>query len=336
MSDQTSETNDNDKPTAIQYHLHVGNDGQGTVRFVSDGSITTIPETHPQFKRIAHAIAAGNDPTEFVDIFRPLAQHSDRVTVTPHGVFFDGEEIHTSLSRTILRYREEGRDTANLIKFLERLQNNPSRRSREQLFDWISDRDLYIDDEGRFIAWKGVSVVRGEPLLDDEGDPIFGDDGNYVYDPEQAETYTSVSTGTAWVNGVEHNGAIPYAVGDEVTIPREQVQDDHSIGCSVGLHVGAFRYASGWGQKVLEVAVDPADVVSVPKDSNFEKLRCCRFVPIGVQDKPQPVLSHWEPEADPEAGWDDLDDEAFAQAVAEIVPETFLGRLWGRIKGDDA
>jgi hypothetical protein len=51
-------------------------------------------------------------------------------------------------------------------------------------------------------------------------------------------------------------------------------------GCSVGLHVGTYDYASNFTLNVLEVHVNPRDVVSVPTDSNWAKVRCCRYVVI--------------------------------------------------------
>jgi hypothetical protein len=306
----------------MNFDLKVNDEGEGSITFVTDGALVTVPHTHPNFKRISHALVAGNDPTEYLNIFQAL-DGSDRVTVGDDVIYFDGEPIHDNLTRTILRYKGEGRDTANLVRFLERLQANPSRRSREQLWSWISDRDLTVDDEGRIVAWKAVETVTEWVEVDN------GEGGIEEY-PGRV-SYRSISSGTAWVNGAEHQGKIPYAIGDEVTIPREQVQDDPGIGCSHGLHVGSFSYASGFAPRdgaILEVAVAPEDVVSVPKDSNHEKLRCSKFVVLDVQDVPTPDLSRYEPEGD------DWDDTEFEEIVAPLVPETFLGRLFGRLRGE--
>ena len=47
-----------------------------------------------------------------------------------------------------------------------------------------------------------------------------------------------------------------------------------------GLHVGSYDYANGWaGQdgRLLMVEFDPQDAVSVPTDSNFQKLRVSKY-----------------------------------------------------------
>jgi hypothetical protein len=37
---------------------------------------------------------------------------------------------------------------------------------------------------------------------------------------------------------------------------------------------------------MLEVHVNPRDVVSVPTDSNWQKVRCCRYKVVDVIDQP--------------------------------------------------
>jgi hypothetical protein len=58
---------------------------------------------------------------------------------------------------------------------------------------------------------------------------------------------------------------------------RDLVNDDRNSACSVGLHVGTFGYAESFAEQMLVVLVDPADVVSVPTDSNAQKMRVCRL-----------------------------------------------------------
>src|SRR5690606_24725742 len=47
--------------------------------------------------------------------------------------------------------------------------------------------------------------------------------------------------------------------------------------CSFGLHVACFDYAKGFGPRLIEVKVNPADVVCVPTDYNGTKMRVCKF-----------------------------------------------------------
>ena len=82
-------------------------------------------------------------------------------------------------------------------------------------------------------------------------------------------------------------GHITYPLGATVTIPRALVDDNRDAACSVGLHVGTFSYASSFAPRTLLVLVDPADVVSVPRHSDGQKMRVSRFVVAAEHDGSQ-------------------------------------------------
>lgn len=147
-----------------------------------------------------------------------------------------------------------------LSAFITRLYSNTTRYVREQLFSWLTanfDDDgshgFTLMPDGRFIGYKGC--------MRDADDNIV-----------------SINTGTAISDGVTYNGHIPNKVGCIVEMARGNVEDNPSVGCSTGLHVGTWGYASAWAQGVvLRVAVAPEDVVSIPVDCNYQKLRACRY-----------------------------------------------------------
>jgi len=308
--------------TITPHEITVNAEGEGAATFSQNGVLVSVPNTHPEFKRIVRALINGDSPAPFLDLSKAVEGLDGRVTVTDGAVLFNGEKVHSSLANTILRYRREGRDTDGLVKFLERLEQNPSRRSRQQLFDWTEAKSLTIDAEGYFIGFKGVNVEEAPTDLDDEGDQTIT--------TEQGEqVFLSVTAGTAFVNGVEITGQIPQRVGDVVTMLRENVQDDVTIGCSYGLHVGSYDYAHDFGTSLLEVRTDPADVVSVPSDSAFQKLRCCRYEVLSVQEVKTPDVSHYEPEAEADE-YEDFEDEIVESLQAADVPLTFLQRLFNR------
>jgi hypothetical protein len=150
---------------------------------------------------------------------------------------------------------EQGRalDFAPLVNFLEKAKTNPSLKSVDDLYRWVSNGDLVIDPDGYIIAYKGVAV-------NDQGVSV------------------SVHRGKALVNGEEVSGQIPNVAGTTVTMPRTEVHDDEAVACSTGLHVGTYRYASSFAPRLILVKINPRDVVSVPKDTSSEKMRVCRYV----------------------------------------------------------
>ena len=66
---------------------------------------------------------------------------------------------------------------------------------------------------------------------------------------------------------------------------RRKVSDDCNQGCAQGLHVGTYDYACSWagsGGKVILVRFDPADIVSVPACSDFQKMRVSKYTVLSV------------------------------------------------------
>lgn len=192
-----------------------------------------------------------------------FSQLSERVSAKDGKLYLDGDEIRGEVVEVILRSMSQGlKDFQPLVFFIERMAQNPNPASVDQLYAWIAAQDLTIDIDGMIVGYKGV---------------IANGDG----------TFRSVNAGKAIVNGQELSGQITQQIGDIVEMPRSEVQFDPGVGCSTGLHVGTYDYASGWARgALLEVAVDPRDVVSVPTDCGAQKLRCCRYQIVGTIDKP--------------------------------------------------
>lgn len=151
----------------------------------------------------------------------------------------------------------KGGDDADLhavCRFAERVYGNVDPQIRAQLFSWLKSQGLLtFDDDGRIIGYRG-----GELNADGVAE--------------------SIHCGPAIVNGQRVNGHVPNPDGAIVEMPRGNVTHDPGVACSSGLHVGTYRYATGWARDVImRVAVAPEDVVSVPFDCDAQKLRCCRF-----------------------------------------------------------
>ena len=73
-----------------------------------------------------------------------------------------------------------------------------------------------------------------------------------------------------------HTGKFDNSVGKIVKMPRRDVNDDRQQTCSTGLHVCSKEYTK-FGKRLMLVAVNPRDVVSVPYDYNNAKMRVCEY-----------------------------------------------------------
>lgn len=276
----------------INSHL-VMHDGQGSLTVFLDGEMYIATTEHPRWDEIFAGVQ--RDDPSVIDLFnlekplqRKFAQLSDRVTIENGNVFFDGDAVHGAIVDNIIRFHEQEVDNWEpLVKFLDKVMSNPNQHSREQLYDWLLHQSFSISTEGNFVAYKGVNKE-----VDDQGTHYF-----------------SVNRGRAVVDGVEYNGAIPNDVGSVVTMPRSEVTFDPQQGCSKGLHAGTYEYATGWAQgALLEVEIDPRDVVSVPTDCEAQKVRVCRYKVLGITDQKREDVVYSAPEgySDTSDGYEDL------------------------------
>lgn len=222
-----------------------------------DGDFLTADHNNPNFDLILDRVR--NDDLDGIqDLFELqtaireyFAKVSELVSVSNGQVLYDGTAVANELTEFIVKLYEQDADASAFILFFEKLQANPNPHSIEHLYRWIKDRNLTITSEGNFVAYKG--------LRDD---------------------YSSITHGPGIVNGVPQNGGLDNSPGNVLEMARSDVEFDPSVGCSTGLHAGTWDYASrfaGYSGKVVEVHINPRDVVSVPTDCHDSKLRVSRY-----------------------------------------------------------
>lgn len=241
-----------------------------------EGKTYTINSGHPSWRQAIESLKRKDYQAlkDLVSVKKAFSAFTgDKVKVIDNQVFFNGEPIHNYLSDKILSFMEKGLPHESLIKFLERLMANPSRRAVNELYAFLSHKNLPVTDAGTFLAYKSVR-----------------------------SDYTD-----------HYSGNFNNSIGNTLEMTRNNVCDDHNQGCSIGFHAGSLEYASSFGgaeSVLLIVEIDPADVVSVPSDCNCQKLRTCKYTVVAKYDGPLP--EHYTKDAqsayDPQ---DDSEDEEY-------------------------
>ena len=167
-----------------------------------------------------------------------------RVTVHGDTVSLDGNKLHSTEAQKLIDLLSEGAtDVDRWFRFIERLHANPSYNCRQQAYNFIAHSGMPMTKDGKLIGYKGVR--------DDYKDRYSGKFSNHV-------------------------GAV-------LEMQRSGVDDNPDHGCSSGFHVGSHDYADNWaGQdgKLMVVEYDPADIVSVPNECDYGKLRVCKYTVI--------------------------------------------------------
>lgn len=284
----------------LRYSL-VQFDGRATLTLFHGNTPLVANDEHPNWDAIIKGVTVDDDPAvaDLFDITRTVAEKfqrlGSRVVARDNRIYFDGDEVNNTLSKKIMEFVEAGvEDWKPLVRFMEKVFDNPEEHSRKQLFDWLQNHAFAINEDGDILGYKGVQ--------------------NYVgYNEKRSKfTFESVHSGLnhVTVDDQVFTGRVPQSVGSVVEMARSEVAFDPAEGCGAGLHVANFRYANGWGPVVLLVAVSPRDVVSVPTESNWEKVRVCRYRVVEVVDHDKAryedvnPLHRETPEPDPELAED--------------------------------
>lgn len=160
-------------------------------------------------------------------------------------VYVNGKPVVTSIANRIKEFAKKNENPSRLVKFWEKLKQNPSYWCVQNLFPFIDKHKNPIAPDGRFMAYKVVTK-------------------------DFKDNYTKKVDNTPGVK-------VP-------PFPRNEVDDDKAQECSRGYHVGSAKYVLdfgpqyvGEGARYIEVLVDPADVVSVPQDVAAEKIRVLTY-----------------------------------------------------------
>lgn len=235
------------------------NDNKWTV--IINGECYRFDHTHPEYTGMVECVMVG-DVTSFEQMINVGTVVEDwsqgNFEMRDGYLYFEDEQVAAQPTSRILELIRQGWPVDPMLNYLERLYSNVSQRAVQESYGWSSHKGLPITPEGKMIGYKGVKAYSGDDITDKMGRTITEGDLVDIY------------TGRSFRNNV----------GDECGMRRRQVCDDHTMGCSAGLHVGTYEYAENWagpGGVVVLVEFDPADIVSVPSDHDCQKMRVCQY-----------------------------------------------------------
>ena len=221
----------------------------GFITVVLDGERHSINAGNGLFSKALEAYKV-NDWDAFIGCVNPeirlksLYASYEGIEVKDGNLYVCGDPVHSTLASRVLSFLEAGLDCVHLFKFILKLNLNPSKRAVDELYTFLEHRALPITDNGNFLAYKAVR-----------------------------EDYTDKYTGK-FLNTID----------SVLEMPRNKVDDDKNVGCSYGFHAGTVEYAKdfmGREGHLMIVEINPADVVSIPTDCQFQKLRTSKYKVVG-------------------------------------------------------
>lgn len=216
-------------------------------------------------------------------------------------------------------YNPNSEYTVNsLINFWKYLLLNPDKHVRTGLFQWIKTGKFAITEDGNIIAYRNVDVKKKSTnkelqdfiseswakvkkwkkspknyeiwrkdidSSDEKGEYILSlpnkvENNTHIFMGALDTLYTNLSTSkdvTIYTDNYTHKMEIK--LGKEVTMPRNECDNDPNSSCSRGLHNKSASYNLNCGEEVLVTLVNPYKVVAIPS-RDTSKFRSCGYLPI--------------------------------------------------------
>ena len=166
------------------------------------------------------------------------AKGNGKVEIRGEQIFYADREVTGLIASRIFEVIRLGLDVKPMVRFLENLMLNPSKRATDELFGFLDVCSLPITEDGHFLAYKRVR-----------------------------DNYFDV-----------HSGTMDNSVGKVLEMERNMVDEDKNRTCSAGLHFCSYEYLSKFGgERIMVLKINPRDVVAIPADYNNSKGRTCRY-----------------------------------------------------------
>lgn len=232
-----------------------------TVNF--DGRTHTMLSTDPSFDAMKQALRDGDEASvrSLVDVASAIQTAANATSdggfkVQNGIVSIDGTPVRGELQERILSFYTEKLPFQPLVNFARKVRKNPSYRAVSDLFTFLEKNKHPLTPNGNFIAYKRVHAMNSEGKMLDI-----------------------------------HSRTFDNSPGKTCEMPRNEVDEDPTRPCRAGLHVANWDYAANcFGNPqtdvMIEVEVDPADVVAIPLDYNQAKMRTCKYTVRGLVANP--------------------------------------------------
>lgn len=221
----------------------------------SDGTTQVLLRDQENFDRVKELLQSDRLEEIVPIVWKGLdvAQKTEgRISLQHGSLVMDGEAMPKPIAEKILELTASGLDTSPLERFWENLKQNPTDSAKQDLYTFLTANRTPFTEDGCFIAYKKVN-------------------GNFW------DNYT----GNTHLN----------TPGSVIEMDRTRVDPNRHNTCSAGLHVADYEYASNFsGSKLLEVKVNPRDVVAVPPDYSARKMRVCKYLVLRETTEKYPEL----------------------------------------------
>lgn len=233
---------------------------------IVDGNVKTVGLSHPMYLEICRALQNG-DKEKAVDLI-DVKEHVEKiyaekgvevkVTETKSGEIemqIEGHKVEGEIAKLMTTFKQAKLPLNAIVKFWKKFMANAKLGGeadytrRQDLLRFINNVGLFLLPNGNFLAFKGVNS--------------YGEGGN----------------GRQFRSQYDHS--FIYELDKVVVEPNAKKITDVHVACGVGLHAGSVGFAKSYGHFRLLVEIDPADVVTIPRNGD-NHLRAWRLIPRAI------------------------------------------------------
>lgn len=211
-------------------------------------------------------------------------------------------------------YNENSEYTVDsLFNFWQWALLNPNPEARNDLFGWFQTGNFTITESGQVVAYRCVAIKHKgktdefKKFIEDSYVKIKNwkkSPKNYAITEKNgnldlvniktnpdivnkkrfkaylSEAYTALNedeSGDVYTDN--HTKKMTIKIGEEVSMPRADCDEERENSCSRGLHFMSKKYNLRLGGQKLIVLINPMNIVAFPSYDNT-KGRCCAYLPV--------------------------------------------------------
>lgn len=253
-----------------------------------------------------------------------ISETSQILTVRGQSVYMeDVSEISLPellVTEIVKAEKEDNQELLNsYINFWTLCSLNPDSRVRNNLFWFLQKYGMTISKSGLFVAYRNVQLKKdGNNISEKLAKKISkfylkikytwkkktsnyflykDSEGKYNVTKEAnkkgvignlKELYNNLSNEEhAPIYTDAHTRTFTIKIGEPVVMDRDKCDPIQENTCSRGLHVAGKDWLTRnyFGDKSLIVLVNPADVVAVPPQDSYGKMRTCAYYPVALVER---------------------------------------------------
>jgi hypothetical protein len=269
--------------------------GRSITVYTTEGTFTFLKEDNLDRFNQVHTLCQEGRFSEVAELtLSPKAVNAycagSQLSISPEGIAtIDDEVLPSALSEVIVNLYKEGAPIDCFVNFWNKLKLNPSYKSVQRLYEFIEKNNITLLPDGDILLYRVVKRT------------------------EKANTFVDLYTGT-----------MKQSISETISLPRNQVDDNNEHTCSVGLHVCAFSYIKHYGSAysgqdaVVNVSVNPTNVVSIPMDYNCAKIRVCEFTILEENTQLTEIRQTYYNNLELESSYDEDDEDDYNEEWDDV------------------